>query len=165
MDQINKYLDNPNYVFHGSDQRFNVVNPSQTKRVGLKGEINYEGISVHATPHLYLALSYTYDRSNAQCYRAAISLFEKDNEMLIIGKKSLEESLQNLWPKGKFGYIYVLDKNQFHHVKGLGPLEVISLEPVKPIRVLKIGGIPTLLKKMEIELFFKEANTCQNKTK
>ena len=53
------------YVYHGSHYKFDVVHPSRTRRTSTKNGkhvINYDGISLHATPHKWIALSYTHSK-------------------------------------------------------------------------------------------------------
>ncbi|XWV26146.1 hypothetical protein QJ857_gp0933 [Tupanvirus soda lake] len=157
MEKLNKYINNPKYVFHGSNQRFDIVMPHPTKRIDIDGKITYEGTSVHATPELYIALSYTYDKSKRPYYFTGISLFELDNSIYVSGQKSLEYSLEKLWPDNYFGYIYVLDAQKFFWKNGLGPLEVISYEPVKPIKIFKIKNITKLLKKLGTKIYYKQS--------
>jgi len=115
---------------------------------------------VHASPEFYIALSYTRNRSNRLCYNTVVSLFEKRNEIIIRGMESLKKSINFLWPKNSYGYVYILDANKFHWVPGLGSYEVISLEPIKPIKILKIKNIPRLIKKLNIKLYFTESKNC-----
>ncbi|XWV24900.1 hypothetical protein QJ856_gp0882 [Tupanvirus deep ocean] len=157
MNKINKYLNNPKYVFHGSNQRFNIVSPQPTKRIDINGKITYEGISIHATPELYIALSYTYDKLKRPYYFTGVSLFDSNNSIFVYGQKSLDYSLQQLWPENYYGYIYVLDAENFFWKDGLGPLEVISYDPIKPIKIFKIKNITKLFKKLGTNIYFKRS--------
>jgi hypothetical protein len=160
MEKLSPYIDNPNYVFHGSGKRFSIAKPSLTRRSAFDNEIAYEGVSLHATPHLYIALSYTYDRSNRPCYYTGVNLFEDYRSIHVAGQKSLEHTIKMLWPKDYFGYIYVFNAKDFFWKQGLGPLEVISLVDVKPIKIFKIKNIYTLLKKLHIKINYTVSKFC-----
>ena len=95
------------YVYHGSHYKFDVANPYRRRRTSTKNGkhvINYDGISLHATPHKWIALSYTHSKRMSytkngenKYFNVGVSLFENDKEILILGTKSLEYSLKKLF--------------------------------------------------------------------
>lgn len=147
-----------NYVYHGSHELFETVIPRRQQRT-MRGKLIFDEISFHATPYKWLALSYT---SNGEVthelngkkikYMAGVSLYKHKLEIGILGFESLENSLKKLYGGG--GYVYVFDKNQFHYQEGLGSLEVITKESIKPIRVERIDDPVSELKKIGIQFVY-----------
>ena len=64
-------------------------------------------------------------------YNTAVDLYEHNKTVLILGINSLEESLEKLYGGG--GYLYIYDKTDFFHKEGLGNLEVITKDNIKPV--------------------------------
>lgn len=62
-----------------------------------------------------------------------VNLYENNHEVAIFGSISLEHSLGVLYGKG--GYLYIFETSAFLHVEGLGTLEVITQEKVRPIDI------------------------------
>jgi hypothetical protein len=161
----NKYLQlkggAKEYVYHGSPINFDIGKPSYTQR-GTLDKINYKGVSFHATPHRYIALNYLAKRTpftykgDKYHYTTGVSLFQANKFISIYGYKSLEDSLNIIYGDG--GYLYTFDAKDFHWVEGLGPLEVISLEPLKPIKKEFISGKELLeeMKKEGVQFRFKD---------
>lgn len=145
-------------VYHGSDKYFGIGKPSYTRRTdGIN--IKYEGISFHATPLKWIALSYTYNKKATYMYNKTlknfgmgVSLF-KDNKLVIIhGKRNLDYSLKKLYGKG--GYLYTFNSDRFKHVKGLGPLEVISYEEQVPDKIEYIEDPVEEMRKLGVRFIF-----------
>lgn len=146
-------------VFHGSSKRFPVAKPSKTTR-RRNGKVNYTGVSLHATKYEWIALAYTYvkkqrfvHKGNLKTFTMGVSLFENTKTVSIIGKKSLEYSLKKLYGNG--GYLYSFDSKNFKHVKGLGPLEVLSFEEQVPKKIKFVKNIVQEMKAMGVKFIFR----------
>lgn len=148
-------------VYHGSRLKFDIAKPSFTMRAKLiKGErhVAYEGISLHASPHKWIALSYTDNRQwfikngKKEYFRVGVSLFNNNKKIYITGKRNLEYSLKKIYGNG--GYLYTFDAKNFKHVKGLGPLEVLSYEEQKPNRIEFIKNPVKEMKKLGVNFIF-----------
>lgn len=163
LNKLDYYIGNTKYVFYGSDQNVNMLKPFFNKRIN-------ENVLIHATPHFYIAVSHTYYQNIDSCYDVIVSLYDLDKQVYILGKKTLESSMNVLWPvmkeqsinnsnsNEKYFYVYVLDAKDFHHIDGLGTLEVISSGPVKPIKRLRFKNkiIVKLFRKLGVKLFFRK---------
>ena len=155
------------YVYHGSPSNFDIAKPSYTRRgqyIDGKFETAFEGTTLHATPHKWIALNYTHDKprnlefihnSKKYHYSTGVSLFNNNKNILIIGQKTLEHSMKKLYGKG--GYLYVFEAKDFTTAKGLGNLEVISYEPQKPIKKIFIKNPVKEMKKMGVKFVFMDA--------
>jgi hypothetical protein len=140
----------PNKVFHGSPEKFSSEEAVPSRQI--RTEENEEGIEVvifdeesfHATPEKWIALAYTdkpsdIDRDGIKGkYSMAVSLYDNNKTVLIIGIGSLEESLQALYGEG--GYLYHFDDETFVYKEGLGNLEVVSNETTRPLEIERIDN-------------------------
>lgn len=145
-------------VFRGSDKKEEILEPKPNRRskmINGKRTIIFNEKSIHATPHKYIALAYTYKKNNfftykgkTESYNMGISLYEKTKKVIVIGKKSLEHTLDKLYGKG--GYLYTFDAKDFIKVKGLGPLEVVSLKTLKPNKIEYIKDPIEEMKKLGV---------------
>lgn len=140
----------PDFVFHGSHERFGTAVPRQNRRIrgrpGSEGyEVIFDRVSFHATPYRWIGLAYTYDpvpvpfEGRHVRHNMGVSLYRdsgEETQVHVHGFGSLEESLRALYGQG--GYLYVFEKERFHHAEGLGDLEVISTVAVDPVRVERI---------------------------
>jgi hypothetical protein len=148
-------------VFHGSPTCFDEAKPSPTKRIK-GGKVIYDATSLHATPEIYIALSYTAKRVSVEIEEkrfhlaTGVSLYQLDKTISIIGVKDLDFSLSKLFGTG---YLYVFDASDFHTTDGLGDLEVISTKPLKPLLRIEVKDPVALLKSMNIRLQFVDAST------
>jgi len=158
------------YVYHGSKYNFTIARPSYTTRGTIKNNkvsINYEGVSLHATPYKWIALSYIHNRKSfiskgvKKKFSVGVSLFTNDKYITIYGKKNLEYSLQKLYGNG--GYLYKFDKKNFTSVKGLGPLEVISYTKQKPLQKIFIQDPVKEMKKLGVKFTFVDITKEQEK--
>ena len=161
------------YVYHGSETKFDdeIAKPKRQIRSqkGKDGErkIIFDEESFHATPHKWIALAYTYNgRETFEIsgkkvgYNMGVSLYEDNNTVVIFGRGSLEESLAKLYGKG--GYLYCFDKNKFIHKEGLGNLEVIVNEPIKPLSVERIEDPVGEMKKLKVTFNFVDLELPEN---
>ena len=141
-DYFNAFLELKNksehmkYVYHGSLYKFDIAKPHSTSRGSIKNGkqvINYEGISLHATPHKWIALSYIWSKGisyikngESKHFNVGVSLFNNDKEIDIWGIKSLEYSLEKIYGGG--GYIYIFNAKYFKHIKVLGHLKFYHIQ-------------------------------------
>lgn len=131
------------YVYHGSHSKFDIAKPHSTTRSSIKNGkqvINYEGISLHATPHKWIALSYTKSKGisyikngERKYFNVGVSLYNNDKDIHIWGTKSLDYSLKKIYGDG--GYLYTFNSKYFKHIKGLGSLEVLSYTTQTPNKI------------------------------
>jgi len=158
------------YVYHGSVHNFDIAKPSLTFRGHLNksGKIiqDYEGISLHATPYKWIAMSYMADKKINFTHRGKMYTFGKGvdvraknkdfyNKVVTIhGKRSLEYSLEKLYGKG--GYLYTFDAKHFKHVKGLGENEVMSLEEQKPLKKQFIKDPVKMMEREGVKFVFND---------
>lgn len=89
-----------------------------------------------------------------------VSLYDHTEELQIFGFESLEKSLEKLYGDG--GYLFVFEKNKFFHTEGLGDLEVITKEPLEPVRVEKIDDPVAELRKLGITFKFTDLGLPEN---
>lgn len=116
------------YVFHGSPTRIDgELQPSPTSRKN-NGVVVYDAVSLHATPLLYVSLSYLAVKTLG--YASGGSLHEPENELSVMGPpaQSKDSIVQRLFGRG--GYVYVLPADRFTTFAGLGRLEVASTSSV-----------------------------------
>jgi len=167
-DYFNAFLELKNksehmkYVYHGSLYKFDIAKPHSTSRGSIKNGkqvINYEGISLHATPHKWIALSYIWSKGisyikngESKHFNVGVSLFNNDKEIDIWGIKSLEYSLEKIYGGG--GYIYTFNAKYFKHIKGLGPLEVLSYTEQTPNKIEFIKDPGKEMKKFRVKCKF-----------
>jgi hypothetical protein len=150
------------YVYHGSKGLFDSVIPKRQIRDVLDKDGNrkviFDEISFHATPYKWIALAYMYDPKPYEIdgktahYNMGVSLYDNTEELYIYGFDSLEESLQKMYGDG--GYLFIFNKEDFFHMEGLGNLEVITKEKIKPMSVERIDDPVVELKKLDIKLQF-----------
>ncbi len=156
------------YVYHGSVHNFDIAKPSRTSRGHRtkSGRIvqDYEGISLHATPYKWIAMSYMAEKrakftlkGKKYYFRHGVPVRTKDEgfynkHVYITGKRSLEYSLEKIYGKG--GYLYTFDAKHFKHVKGLGENEVMSLEDQKPLKKQFIKDPVKMMKKEGVKFIF-----------
>lgn len=164
-------LPDEKYVYHGSREFFETVVPKhqirsrEEKDGGVK--IIFDEISFHATPYRWIGLAYTYDPKKYEIdgkiahYNMGVSLYENSEELNIYGFGSLEESLKKLYGDG--GYLFIFEKEKFFSVEGLGNLELITKESLKPIKVERIDDPVAELKKLGIAFRFTDLSLPENK--
>lgn len=150
------------HVFRGSEKKEEILEPKPNRRskiINGKRTIIFDEKSIHATPHKYIALAYTYKKNNffthrgkTESYNMGISLYEKTKRVIIIGKKSLEHTLDKLYDKG--GYLYTFDAKDFTRMKGLGSLEVVSLKIIKPKKIEYVKNPVKEMKKLGVKFGF-----------
>ena len=158
------------YVYHGSYLNFDIAKPSRTGRgyLNKKGEFvrTYEGVSLHATPYKWIALSYMANKrakfvhkgKNIR-FKSGVTVAKKEEdfynkEITICGKRSLEYSLEKIFGDG--GYLYTFDAKHFKHVKGLGENEVMSLKELKPLKKQFVKDIVSMMKKEGVKFEFED---------
>lgn len=151
------------YVYHGSWESFDVVAPKRQKRGKVLKDgivkIYYDDISFHATPYKWIALAYTDDQTQCEIisgrrvnYNKGVDLYKYREEIEVLGFGSLENSLEKIYGKG--GYLYFFEKEKFFHTKGLGNLEVVTKDNIRPIKVERINDPVTELHKLGISFKF-----------
>ncbi len=155
------------HVYHGSHELFDIVQPKRNLRSKIdkngNEEIIYDDISFHATPYYWIALAYTYTpRSKTvdgivRRYNIGVSLYELDKVIEIEGFGSLEESLTELY--GNNGYVYTFNSKDFFHTKGLGNLEVVTKENLKPIKITHVEDPVSEMKKIGVVFRFKDLSS------
>lgn len=158
------------YVYHGSKELFETVVPKRQVRARTDKEGNikviFDDISFHATPYKWIGLAYTYDPKPYEIggriahYNIGVDLYNHTEELEIFGFESLEKSLQKLYGDG--GYLFVFKKENFFHTEGLGNLEVITKEPLRPIRVERIDDPVAELKKLGIKFLYMDLALPEN---
>jgi len=120
--------------------------------------VKFDEESFHATPHEWIALAYTYhpkvidDSEKNVTYNMGVSLFDDNKEVVIHGVNNLEESLQHMYGDG--GHLYSFDANKFVYKEGLGPLEVVSSDPVAPLEVEFIEDSVSRMKDLGVRFIF-----------
>ena len=160
-----------NLVFHGSRELFDIVVPkrqmrSRTAKNGTR-EVIFDEVSFHATPYKWIALAYLYNPKTytlddkVGCYNMGVSLYDNLEEIVIYGVESLEDSLKQMYGEG--GYLLSFEKDKFYHTTGLGDLEVITKEPLKPVAVEKIDDPVVELIKLGIRFNFVDLADPRNK--
>lgn len=154
-----------NYTYHGSIKKFEIGQPKYTARIKMikkngKEELftKYEGVSFHVTTEKYMALSYLkkkkyffYHKKKRYQYTSGIDLYKKNKTIWVYGKNNLEYTLKKLY---KPGYLYIFDKKDFQKTDGLGKYELLSFEPIKPIKRIYIKDPIKELKKLGIKFKF-----------
>ena len=127
-------------VFHGSATHcIETVEPRRNLRIQThsgKEVTVFDQHSFHATVHRWIALAYT-DTTTPTC-AMGVDLYgdPADKVVGIYGPDSLEASLQRMYGKG--GYLYSFCATHFFHTTGLGNLELITKDPIRPLSVLHI---------------------------
>lgn len=129
------------YVFHGSPTRIDgKLLPNHTQRITGR-RVMYDETSLHATPLLYVSLTYLarHPTLNQNC-SSSVSLFKAENTMGIScadRKETLQATFDILFSRG--GYVYVLPAERFSSRKGLGMLEVVSFKGEKPVDRVRLS--------------------------
>ena len=157
-------------VYHGSYLNFDIAKPSRTGRWDWneKGKLvrTYEGVSLHATPYKWIAMTYMRNKrakfihkGKKKSFRAGVPVGKKsedfyNKEIDIYGKRSLEYSLEKIFGDG--GYLYTFDAKHFKHIKGLGENEVASFEEQKPEKKQFIKNPVEMMKKEGVKFVFKD---------
>jgi hypothetical protein len=165
-------MNNPDnkYVYHGSSELFETVIPKHQVRYRQDKNGNniviFDDISFHATPYKWIALAYTYDSKGYEIdgkiahYNMGVSLYENEEKIVILGFESLEKSLEKLYGDG--GYLFIFEKEKFFYTEGLGDLEVITKEHLKPFKVERIDDPLTELKNLGISFTFRDLSEQKN---
>lgn len=152
---------NEKFVFHGSPRTFDGESaiPRQNMRVNEAGEVIFDEISFHATPHKWIALAYTYTQvpiegmdGDDAFYSMGVNLDSDTKEVAIYGVGSLEESLKVLYGNG--GYLYHFDNGGFVYKEGLGSQEVISSSEVTPLHTERIDDPVAEMQKLGVKFVF-----------
>lgn len=137
-------------VFHGSPVKIDgPLVPMLTTREDDDGRVIYRGESVHATPRLYISLSYLARKPRNDAISAAVNLVDQDNTLYISSSSDRDErrnAFDVLYGRG--GYIYMMPFTApFSTWAGLAPLEVASRVPVTPSARVRItrADLQTLL--------------------
>jgi len=159
-----------NFVYHGSHEQFEVAIPKRQKRGNQqdgKQVIIFDDISFHATPHRWIALAYTYHPKKVftlegrhVVYNMAVSLYQNNKKIHIIGIGSMEESMEQLYGDG--GYLHVFDAKDFFHTQGLGDLEIISKSEVRPLRIERVDNPLAEFKSLGIEFKWHDVSLPEN---
>lgn len=166
-------METPNkIVYHGSPKEFDSKEavPKRNRRIkhaedGTE-QVIFDQESFHATPHKWIALAYTYNRTPFKIegmsglYNMGVSLYEDRKEVNVFGVGSLEESLKALYGNG--GYLYHFDGDKFVYTEGLGRLEVIATTPTKPITVEHIDDPVEEMKKLSVTFRFFDLSLPEN---
>jgi len=158
------------FVYHGSKELFETVIPKRQvrSRVDKEGNVKviFDDISFHATPYKWIGLAYTYDPKRYEIdgkiahYNMGVSLYEHTEELEIFGFESLEKSLERLYGDG--GYLFMFEKEKFFHTEGLGDLEVITKDPLRPVRVDRIDDPVAELKQLGVKFKYIDLALSEN---
>jgi ribosomal protein S18 acetylase RimI-like enzyme len=167
-----KAIGSKEYVYHGSPIKFDSEHaiPKRNIRSRLskdgEQEVIFDQESFHATPYKWIALAYTYSAKPQEIegktahYNVGVSLYNNTKEVDILGFNSLEESLKKLYGTG--GYLYYFGKDKFIFKEGLGDLEVITEEKIKPISVERIDNPVEEMKKLGVAFKFVDLALPEN---
>ena len=136
-------------VYHGSAEKLDIIEPRRNLR-SRNGEVIWDAVSFHATPHRWIALAYT--RSKDAPETTGVDLYQMKPVVEVIGSTTLEEALESLYGQG--GYLYHFDAKEFTHAEGLGNLEVFSEKSVSPVRVEPINNPVAELEKEGVAFVF-----------
>lgn len=153
-------------MYHGSCKRFETARPSLTTRIGVsktgKETVLYSGMSLHATPHKWIALSYVKPKRASfiskgvkKYYTSGVSLYESDEKKKIVtvyGKRDLKYTLNKLYGRG--GYLYTLDRKNFKHHRGLGDRELLSFSEQTPKKITRVANPVRAMKKLGVKFVF-----------
>jgi hypothetical protein len=159
------------YVFHGSHELFETAIPKRQIRKGKNqngdGFITiFDDISFHATPYKWIAINYTCICQNVSYngkeywHNTGVSLKNYKEEIEVYGVESLEKSLEVLFGKG--GYLFTFDNKDFVTQEGLGMLEVIAKQEVKPLSIERVDDPVSELKKLGITFTFIDMTLPEN---
>ena len=162
------------YVYHGSEDRLEAINPTRHLRARKDKEGNittiFDDISFHATPYKWIALAYTYDPKpyvidgRTIHYSMGVSLYNPINELItILGFESLEKSLEVLYGDG--GWLAIFEKDKFFHIEGLGDLEVVTKEVIAPVKVERIADPVRELATLGISFRFVDLGKPENEAR
>jgi hypothetical protein len=165
-------------VYHGSMVNVDVLKPTRTKRTRFtngKLVIGYEGISLHATSHKWIAISYIrkkivpfIHKGKTMYFRCGVRLFNELNKpcnpkiITISGKRNLEYSLSKIFTNG---YLYSFPSTNFEGnetIKGLGDLEVVSFNKEIPKKKIFILNPVKTLRSMGVEFKFIDLTKYDN---
>jgi hypothetical protein len=157
-------------VYHGSPVNVDVLKPSLTRRrhfINGKLDIAYEGISLHATPQKWIAISYLRNKNikfihknKPMYFSVGVSLFNKSDKSTnkkkinIYGKRNLEYSLSKIFTDG---YLYSFPSSSFvgkETIKGLGDLEVVSFNEEIPKKKIFISDPVKTMRNMGVKFKF-----------
>ncbi len=163
-------LPDPQFVYHGSKDLFDMAVPKRQVRKGYStdGSLKtiFDEISFHATPYKWIALAYTntcpaFEIDGKKLhYTIGVDLYNYTEEIEIYGLESLEKSLEKLYGQG--GYLFSFRKEDFCHTEGLGNLEMITKDTLKPFSVEKIIDPVNELKKLGISFKFIDLSKPEN---
>ncbi len=170
LDKLDDGEQDEKYVFHGSHEKFDLVQPKRNRRIKVQKDgtknVTFDKVSFHATPYKWIALAYTYapktfELGDKLCYyNMGVSLYENKKEIEIMGHSSLEESLEKLYGDG--GYLFYFEKEKFSHKEGLGDLEVIIMENIIPYKIERIDNPVEILREMGINFIWTDLTKPQN---
>ncbi len=139
-------------VYHGSREYFgDSIVPRRHRRKNKAGDVIFDEISFHASPHRWIGLAYMYDDSKKVSHplgladRVGVDLYENKKIVEISGGNSLGEALIELYGEG--GYLYIFHAKDFLWKEGLGNLEVVCNRELKPIAIERIEDPVAELKK------------------
>jgi hypothetical protein len=122
-------------VYHGSPTP--IIGAAQPRRnVRIRGtKILFNRMSFHATPEVWIALAYIYEKVPG--YAMGVNLYSDKKEVLVFGPHDLPDALKVLYGNG--GHLYSFPAEKFHWVTGLGTREMISEQPLFPKRTTSIS--------------------------
>lgn len=154
-----------NFVYHGSHQYFEKAKLKRSRRFG-KSQTNtdiviFDEVAFHATTHKWIALAYTYTpksftkNNKTFVYTIGVDLYKHTKELVVYGNESLEKSLEVMYGNG--GFLFMFDNKDFFHKDGLGNLEVITKEEIKPIAIEYISNPVKELEKLGVSFLFRDA--------
>ncbi len=163
-------LPDEQYVYHGSHELFETVEPKRQRRSrkGKEGEYEtiFDEVSFHSTPYRWIALAYIFTpkkylfEGKTCSYLMGVDLYKHTESVEIFGFESLEKSLQAMYCDG--GYLFVFDKQDFFYTEGLGNLEVITKDNLKPFKIERIDDPVAELKKLGITFGFVDLAKPEN---
>ncbi len=162
----------PKTVFHGTHEKFDSEEAKPKRQVRTRTnesgveEVIFDEESFHATLHRWVALAYTEKSKPIEGYdfkaeyAMAVSLYEDNKKLAIIGVESLEHSLEVLYGEG--GYVYHFEEDKFIHKEGLGELEIITHDPALPIEVERVDDPVAQMKDLGVSFEFIDVSLPEN---
>lgn len=147
------------YVYHGSEYMHTSSVPTRNCRI-TNGNVMFDKMSFHATPHKWIAVAYTYTpkeytvNGKKYHYNIGVNLKKYSKDLYICGTQSLEHSLKQLYGNG--GYITKFRAENFYWQEGLGSEEVIIEKEINCEESEFIEDPVSFLNQNGIKFHFKE---------
>jgi len=165
-------MEDKKYVYHGSQKFHDKAIPVRNRRTRKQKDGTvvtiFDQESFHATPHKWIAVAYTYTPAHYEIdgktahYNMGVDLYNQKKKLEIYGFESLEKSLKALYVNG--GYVTYFYAKDFHHIEGLGNLEVITTKELNAIEIEHIKGPLSFLKNEGVEFDYIDLGKSENES-